>query len=107
VAESKYGNSKCPKCGSLVDGVRNVRYDSSFACPNCMTQLKVPAYYKLLMAGISVWISYFLIKSLGLHGDGFLVGFIVLILPSLFTVSILLRKISPPKLVVDNSSPFG
>ena len=104
---SKIGNSKCPACGNLVDGVSEVRYDSSFACPICKTELKVPTYYKFAMVGISVGISYFLCDSLGFHKEAFLVGFIVFVLPSLFTVSILQRKISPPKLVVDDSSPFS
>jgi hypothetical protein len=104
---SNRGNSKCPKCGDLLDGVSVIRYDSSFACPNCMTELRVPGYHKLIMYGISVGISYFLCTSLGFRREGFLVGFIVFVVPSLFTVSILQRKISPPKLVVDDSSPFS
>jgi hypothetical protein len=104
---SKTGNSKCPGCGNLVDGVAVVRYDSSFPCPTCMTELKVPAFYKILQIGISLGVSYFLNKSMGLHKEGLLVGLVVLGLPALFTVSILLRKISPPKLVVDDSSPFS
>ena len=104
---SKTGNSKCPGCGNLVDGVAVVRYDSSFPRPTCMKELKVPVYYKILQIGISLGISYFLSKSMGLHKEGLLVGFVLLLLPSLFTVSILLRKISPPRLVVDDSSPFS
>jgi hypothetical protein len=71
---SKTGNSKCPGCGNLVDGVAVVRYDSSFPCPTCMTELKVPAYYKILQIGISLGVSYFLGKSMGLHKEGLLVG---------------------------------
>jgi hypothetical protein len=107
MTESVRGDSKCPKCGNLVDGVGVVRYNSSFACPTCMTELRVPGCFKLIMYVINMGVSYFLCTSLGFRGEGFLVGFFVFVVPSLFTVSIVLRKISPPKLVVDDSSPFS
>jgi hypothetical protein len=103
------GNSKCPKCAELLDGVSVVRYDGPFACPFCKMELRVPGYYKLIGVGISVGVSLLLCNSIGLRGPGLLVGFIIFVVPSMFTVSILQRKMSPPKLVAceDDSSPFS
>jgi len=72
-------------------------------------ELRVPGYYKLISGGISVSAAFFLSTSIGLRGPGLLVGFIIFVVPSLFTVIILQRKISPPKLVAceDDSSPFS
>ena len=106
---SKIGNSNCPECGNLLDGVRVVRYDGPFPCPFCKMELRVPGYYKLIGAGIGVGASYFLCNSLGFHGKAFFVAFIIFVIPSLFAVGILQRKISPPKLVAcaDDPSPFS
>jgi len=106
---SKIGNSNCPECGNLLDGVSVVRYDGPFACPFCKMELRVPGYYKLISGGISVGAALFLCTSIGLHGPGLLVGFLIFVVPSLFTVIILQRKIGPPKLVAceDDPSPFS
>ena len=106
---SKIGNSKCPKCGNLLDGVSVVRYDSPFACPFCKVELHVPGYYKAIMFAISIGASAFLCISIGLRWPAFLVGYIIFLFPSIFTVGILQRKISPPTLVAcdDDRSPFS
>ena len=106
---SSRGNSKCPKCGNLLDGATVVRYDGPFACPFCKMELRVPDYYKWTAIGISVGVALLLCNSMGLHGLSFLVGFVVLVVPSLFTIAILQRKISPPVLVAceDDSSAFS
>src|SRR5689334_802297 len=96
---SKIGNSNCPECGNLLDGVSVVRYDSPFACPFCKMELRVPGYYKFITVAISAGVSYFLCISLGFRGKAFLIAFVIFVLPSLFSVSILQRKMSPPKLV--------
>lgn len=86
-----------------------MRYDSPFACPFCKIELNVPYYYKLIGVVLSFGASFILCASLGLHGLGLFVGFIIFVLPSMFSISILLRKISPPRLVAceDESSPFS
>ena len=106
---SKVGNSKCPKCGNLLDGVSAVRYDGPFACPFCKIELNVPYDYKFIGVVLSFGTSFILCASLGLHGLGFFVGFMIFVLPSMFSISILQRKISPPKLVAceDERSPFS
>lgn len=69
--------------------------------------------HTLLAVGIGVVLSFgtsfILCTSLGLHGLGFFVGFIIFVLPSMFSISILQRKISPPRLVAceDENSPFS
>jgi len=102
------GNSICPKCGSILDGARVVRFDGPFACPFCKMELHIPGYYKALMLGLSFGASIIICTSIGLSWPGFLVGYVVFFFPSLFTISILQRKISPPKLVAceDDRSPF-
>ena len=106
---SKIGNSNCPECGNLLDGVSVVRYDGPFPCPFCKMGLRVPEYYKWITIGTSGGASYFLCSSLGFRGGALLVAFIIFVIPSLFTFSILQRKISPPKLVAcaDDPSPFS
>jgi len=92
-----------------LDGAGVVRYDGPFACPFCRMELRVPGYYKFIMNGISACASLMICISLGLRGPGFLVAFFVFVFPSIFTVSILQRKMWPPKLVAceDDSSPFS
>jgi hypothetical protein len=106
---SKIGNSSCPKCGNLLDGSTVVRYDGPFACPFCKMELRVPGYYKGLMIGASFVASSIICSLTGLSWPGFLVGYVVFFFPSLFTISILQRKMSPPKLVAceDDRSPFS
>lgn len=106
---SNLGNSKCPKCGEILDGVSIVRYNGPFACPFCKMELHVPGYYKVIGFGISAGSSLILCASIGLHWPGFIVGYFVFLFPSIFTVGILQRKISPPRLVAceDDSSPFS
>jgi hypothetical protein len=106
---SKVGNSKCPKCGNLLDGVSVVRYDGPFACPFCKMELHVPGYYKAIMLAISIGASFILCTSIGLRWPGFIVGYFIFLFPAIFSVSILQRKISPPKLVAcaDDPSPFS
>ena len=106
---SRVGNSICPICRSVLDGVRVVRYDGPFICPQCQKELRVPAYYKIIMGGVSVGVSLLLCSSIGLRDVGFLVGFLVFLIPALFSVGILQRKISPPKLLAceNDPSPFS
>jgi len=106
---SRVGNSICPVCRSVLDGVGVVRYDGPFICPNCKKELRVPGYYKLTMGVVSFGVSLILCSSIGLRGVGFVVGVVVFLLPALFSVAISQRKISPPKLLAceNDPSPFS
>jgi hypothetical protein len=103
------GNSNCPKCGSSLDGVHVIRYGQPFRCANCKTELQVPRYYLWVGGLIGFGISLFLCISLELRGAGLAVGWLVFLFPSLFTVGILQRMLSPPRLVVyrDENSLFS
>ena len=107
--ENNLGNSKCPKCGNYLDGVRVVSYTQSFPCSFCKTELEVPRYYRVVGAWVSFGVSFLLSLSIGLHGLGLLLGFIVFLFPSMFSIGILQRKLTPPKLVVciNESSLFS
>jgi len=107
--ESNLGNSKCPKCGTYLDGVREVRYTQSFLCSICKTELEVPRYYRVVGVWISFSVSLLLSLALGLRGLGLLLGFIIFLFPSMFSIGFLQRKLIPPKLVVcrNDDSPFS
>jgi len=77
-----------------------VRYGQPFRCTACKTELVVPRYYLYLMGWIGMTLAVLLCVAIGVKNLlGFTVGLLVFLLPAFFSVSILLRKLWPPKLV--------
>src|SRR6266852_7966363 len=98
---STRGNSLCPKCGEVLDGVAVVRYGQPFRCTACRTELAVPRLWLHLCFWIGLTLAVLLCVAMGLTSLwGFLVGLLVFLLPALFSVGILLRKLWPPKMVI-------
>jgi hypothetical protein len=95
------GNSKCPNCGKILDGVKVVRYTSSFPCPFCKTELRVPKYYVMLGGWISLGISITLSLALGFRGASLILAICVFALPSMFSFSFFQRKLFPPRLALE------
>src|SRR6516165_224308 len=89
--------SQCPKCGSLLDDVRVVRYGQPFRCPACQTELVVPKSYLFVGFWISMALALSLSFAIGLKGIGLLLGLLGFLFPTMFSVGILLRKLWPPK----------
>ena len=97
---STRGNSLCPRCGAVLDGVTVVRYGQPFRCPDCQTALLVPKFWLLVGFGVSIALALSLCLAIGLRGMSILLGLLAFLLPAMFSVGILLRKLWPPKLVV-------
>jgi hypothetical protein len=98
---STRGNSFCPKCGEVLDGVTVVRYGQSFRCTACKSELVVPRLYLHVGFWIGLTLAVLLCIAMGLTKLlGFVVGLLVFLLPALFSVGILQRKLWPPKLVI-------
>ena len=95
---------RCPSCGVNLDDLAIVRYDQSFRCPNCKSNLKVPRSYLLAGYWLAFVLSLALSFAIGLRSVSLILGMLVFLIPSMFTVSILQRRIFPPKLVVERQT---
>ena len=107
---STRGNLLCPNCGEVLDGVTVVRYGQPFRCTACKTELVVPRLWPLIGFWIGLTLTVLLCVALGLTNlPSFVVGLLVFLLPALFSVGILQRKLWPPKLVIyrDPNSLFS
>jgi hypothetical protein len=93
-------NPECPYCHAAFDAPGVVRFKDSFRCPSCGIELQVSYAYKQLVWWVSVAVAASLCLFLHLRGGGFLLGFVVFLLPSVFSVTILLGRVYPPKLVI-------
>jgi hypothetical protein len=97
---STRGNSFCPSCGEVLDGVTVVRYGQPFRCTACKAELAVPKSYLRVGFLIGMTLAVLLCVAMGLTSLwGFLVALLVFLLPALFSVGILQRKLWPPKLL--------
>jgi hypothetical protein len=95
------GNSLCPKCGKVLDGRTVVQYGQPFRCTACKTELVVPRLWLYVAFWIGLTLAVLLCVAMGLKSlVGFVVGLLVFLLPALFSVGILLRKLWPPKLAI-------
>ena len=84
----------------MLDGVTVVRYGQSFRCTACKTELAVPKYYLYLGGWASMALAVLLCVAIGVENLlGLTVGLLVFLLPAFFSISILQRKLWPPKLV--------
>lgn len=98
---STRGNSVCPKCGEVLDGVTLVQYGQPFRCTACKTELVVPRLWLYVGFWIGLTLAVLLCFALGLKTlSGLVVGLLVFLLPALFSVGILQRKLWPPKPVI-------
>jgi hypothetical protein len=98
---STRGNSLCPNCGELLDGVTVVRYGQPFRCTACKAELAVPKFYLCVGFLIGMTLSVLLCLAMGLTRlPSLVLGLLVFLLPALFSVGILQRKLWPPKLVI-------
>ena len=68
--------------------------------PCLSDRLVVPRYYLLVGFWISMSLALSVCLAIGLRGMGVLLGLLFFLLPAVFSVGILLRKVWPPKLVV-------
>lgn len=91
---------KCPSCETHLDELGEVRYDQSFHCTNCRVEIQVPKYYKLLIFWLGIAIDFSLCLAMRMRDGALALGLLVFLLPSLFSVGILFRRIMPPKLVI-------
>jgi hypothetical protein len=89
-----------PYCRAKFDGPGVVRFKDSFRCPSCGIELQVSYAYRQLIFWISAAVATALCLSLHLRGGSFLLGFLVFLLPSVFSVTLLLGRVYPPKLVL-------
>ena len=95
---STRGNSVCPKCGEVLDGVTVVHYGQPFRCTACKTELVVPRIYSYVVFWIAMTLAVLLCFAMGLTGlPSFILGLLVFLLPALFSVGIIMRKVWPPK----------
>jgi hypothetical protein len=91
---------KCPKCDASVDEVNVVRYNQSFRCPNCHTEIVVPKLYLYLIFFVSAGVSAFLCLSLHLTGAALVLGFLVVLFPTMFSAGLVVRRFVPPRLAI-------
>jgi len=78
-----------------------VRYGQPFRCTACKAELVVPRLYLQVGALIGITLAVLLCVAMHLTSLlGFVVGLLVFLLPAFFSVSILQRKLWPPKLVI-------
>ena len=91
---------QCPSCGTSLNKLTVVRYDSPFRCTNCGIELQVPRRYLLIGGWLSVAITFILCLGMGLRNVTFLLGMLILFFPAMFTIGILQRRLFPPRLVI-------
>ncbi len=78
-----------------------VRYGRPFKCPVCQTELFFPKFWSQIVFGLGMALALSLCFAIGVKSlVGVLLRLFVFFLPAIFSVGILLRKLSPPKLVV-------
>ncbi len=94
----------CPACGAFLDWLAVVDYNTPFRCVNCPTELRVPKYYPTLLFLMGFATASGLCLAMGLEGMALLGGMLIALLPSLFGAGVLLRWVSPLKLVVHRVS---
>lgn len=93
-------NSKCPYCQATIDQ-NLVQYRGSFRCPSCGIEIQVSWIYASLCAWISAALAALIcFKLLHLQGGRFLLGFVVLLAPSMIFAGSLIRRIYPPRLTM-------
>ena len=100
----------CPACGAFLDWLAVVSYNTPFRCVNCPTELRVPKYYPALVFSIGFATALGLCLAMGLQGMALTGGMLIALLPSLFGAGVLLRRVSPLRLVVyrvSDSLPEG
>jgi hypothetical protein len=90
----------CPACGAFLDWLAVVNYNTPFRCVNCPTELRVPTHYLVLVFSIGFATAVGLCLAMGLQGMALMGGMLIALLPSLFGAGVLLRRVSPLKLVV-------
>jgi hypothetical protein len=78
-----------------------VRYGLPFTCTACKAELVVPKFYLYVGFLIGMTLAVLLCLAMGLTRlPSFILGLLVFLLPALFSVGILQRKLWPPKLVI-------
>src|SRR6266403_1818011 len=90
----------CPECGAKLDWLAVVHYGTAFRCVSCPTELRVPKYYPVLVFSIGFATAFALCLTMQLQGLALIGGVLTALLPSFFGAGILLRQVSPLKLVV-------
>jgi hypothetical protein len=94
----------CPECGAFLDWLAVEHYKAPFRCVNCPSELRVPKYYPVLVFLIGFATAFGLCLAMRLQGLAFIGGMLMARLPSLLGAGILLRQVSPLKLVVYRAS---
>ncbi len=90
----------CPECGAFLDWLAVVHYGTPFRCIICPTELRIPKYYPVLVLSIGLATALGLCLAMRLRGLALIGGMLIALLPSLFGAGILIRQVSPLKLVV-------
>lgn len=110
MGKSTDGSIFCPACGAFLDWLAVVNYNTPFRCVNCPTELRVPTHYLALVFSIGFATALGLCLAMRLQGMALIGGMLIALLPSLFGAGMLLRRVSPLKLVVyrvSDSLPEG
>jgi hypothetical protein len=90
----------CPNCGTDLTRPPVIRYGTPFRCLNCNTLLEVPTSYNMVCGWLSAIIAAGLCLAAGLRNLSLIAGFLVALLPVMFSVSFFQRHLFPPKLTV-------
>ncbi len=94
----------CPVCGTKLEYLKVVRFDTPFKCINCQTELRVAKSDTVIDLCVTIAISIVAAFMIGLRGWSLLLVAVLLMVPSFLLTTFVRRHTSPPKLEFSSST---